>query len=202
MRRTAANSDFPQAMRNAALHHDAIPPATRGAGVCSRMRPHCEETGWAAVLQDTRRLQGKWCGRGDSNPHRHCCPTDFRTSYGFRRLAAPRGEASSWSGLSLHRAPAPEFRCCPSSLYTFPVGPRASALGPVQGLARDCQMKGFPEFGQFCIPGFPREHSQSLSKSVASTGSATPAWRAFYIARNRRRASVHQLGGLSCRNFG
>ena len=26
-------------------------------------------------------------------------------------------------------------RCCPSSLYTFPMG-----------LARDCQLKGFPEF--------------------------------------------------------
>src|SRR5215471_15979375 len=25
-----------------------------------------------------------------------------------------------------------------------------------QGLARDCQEQGFPEFGQFCIRGFPR----------------------------------------------
>lgn len=31
------------------------------------------------------RFRPKWCGRGESNPHRHCCPTDFLTSYGFRR---------------------------------------------------------------------------------------------------------------------
>ena len=41
------------------------------------------------------------------------------------------------------------FRCRPSSLYTF-----APVDRPVR-LARDCQVKGFPEFGQFCIPGFP-----------------------------------------------
>jgi hypothetical protein len=38
------------------------------------------------------------------------------------------------------------FRCCPSSLYTF----------PFKGLARDRHLTGFPEFGQFCIPGFPK----------------------------------------------
>jgi hypothetical protein len=41
-------------------------------------------------------------------------------------------EAGLWSGLSLHRAPAglsavPEGRCCPSSLYTFPI--RAGPYG-------------------------------------------------------------------------
>ena len=36
-------------------------------------------------------------------------------------------------------------------------------------------ISGFPEFGQFCIAGFPGEHSSFL-KSVASAGSATPAW--------------------------
>ena len=40
-------------------------------------------------------------------------------------------------------------RCCPSSLYTFPAG----RLRP--GLARDRHVTGFPEFGQFCIAGFP-----------------------------------------------
>jgi hypothetical protein len=40
-------------------------------------------------------------------------------------------------------------RCCPSSLYTFPRRLRA------KGLARDCHVTGFPEFGQFCIAGFP-----------------------------------------------
>jgi hypothetical protein len=50
------------------------------------------------------------------------------------------------------------FRCCPSSLYTFPLA------GAWLGIASE----GFPEFEQFCIPGFPREHSIWL-KSVAST---------------------------------
>lgn len=29
-----------------------------------------------------------------------------------------------------------------------------------KGLARDCHVKGFPEFEQFCILGFPQEHSK------------------------------------------
>ena len=41
------------------------------------------------------------------------------------------------------------FRCRPSSLYTF------APVDRPERLARDCQVKGFPEFGQFCIPGFP-----------------------------------------------
>jgi hypothetical protein len=36
-------------------------------------------------------------------------------------------------------------------------------------------ISGFPEFGQFCIAGFPCEHSSFL-KSVAYAVSATPAW--------------------------
>ncbi|MCK5659623.1 MAG: hypothetical protein KAH96_07085 [Alphaproteobacteria bacterium] len=43
----------------------------------------------------------------------------------------------------------PKFRRCPSSLYTFPIS-RAWL-----GIA----IAGFPEFEQFCIPSFPREHS-------------------------------------------
>jgi hypothetical protein len=35
-------------------------------------------------------------------------------------------------------------------------------------------ISGFPEFGQFCIVGFPAS-TQILFKSVASAGSATPA---------------------------
>jgi len=52
-------------------------------------------------------------------------------------------------------------RCCPSSLYTFPAG----RLRP--GLARDRHMTGFPEFGQFCIAGFPAS-TQVFLKSAAS----------------------------------
>ena len=43
------------------------------------------------------------------------------------------------------------------------------------GLARGCHIAGFPEFEQFCILGFPQEHSSLWPKSVASTSSATPA---------------------------
>src|SRR5216684_857333 len=63
-----------------------------------------------------------------------------------------------WSGLSLHRLPEnPGLRCCPSSLYTFPAG----TFRP--GLARDCHVTGFPEFGQFCIAGFQASTQVSLS---------------------------------------
>jgi len=66
------------------------------------------------------------CGRGDLNPHRHCCPTDFRTSYGFRRRAARRV-----CGLDYPFAVLPgEVRRCPSSLYTFPRPPRRMRGGP------------------------------------------------------------------------
>jgi hypothetical protein len=55
----------------------------------------------------------------------------------------------------------PEVRCCPSSLYTFP----AERVRP--GLARDCHVKGFPEFGQFCIARFWAS-TQVFLKSAAS----------------------------------
>ena len=54
----------------------------------------------------------------------------------------------------------PGVRCCPSSLYTFPVGLRP-------GLARDRHARGFPEFGQFCIARF-RASTQVFLKSAAS----------------------------------
>src|SRR6185503_10190171 len=57
------------------------------------------------------------------------------------------------SGLSLHRFPDtfPVFRCCPSSLYTFPTESYLLRLG----LARDRHVTGFPDFEQFCTAGFP-----------------------------------------------
>ena len=92
-------------------------------------------------------------------------PTDFHTRYGFRRPIR-RGIAPDRFGVWTIPSPWPcGFRCCPSSLYTF----------PFPGLARDCHLTGSPEFGQFCIFGFP-ESTQVWSKSVASTSFATPAW--------------------------
>ena len=102
----------------------------------------------------------QWCGRRDSNPHEPLSSTDFHTVYGFRRPdAAFWSDASGLrSGLSLHRPPEdPGIRCCPSSLYTFP----ARTFRP--GLARDCHVTGFPEFGQFCIAGFQASTQVSLS---------------------------------------
>ncbi len=93
-------------------------------------------------------------------PSRAVSSTDFHTVYGFRRPTRRFGAPASGlrSGLSLHRPPKdPGIRCCPSSLYTFPAG----TFRP--GLARDCHVTGFPEFGQFCITGFPTTTQVALS---------------------------------------
>jgi hypothetical protein len=85
-----------------------------------------------------------------------------------------------WSGLSLHRLPEnPGLRCCPSSLYTFPAGGSLRAWLGIATPAFAGASLGFPEFEQFCIAGFPDEHSSFL-KSVASAGFATPAWPNMY----------------------
>ena len=48
------------------------------------------------------------------------------------------------------------LRCCPSSLYTFPANISVRAwLG--------ITIAGFPEFGQFCIAGFPACTQVALS---------------------------------------
>jgi hypothetical protein len=72
-------------------------------------------------------------------------------------------------------------------VWTIPSPWRVSAVGAARlvstpspakrrfggSLARDCHLKGFPDFEQFCIHGFPR--STQFFKSVASTSFATPA---------------------------
>src|SRR6202023_333254 len=103
------------------------------------------------------------------------------------------------SGLSLHRLPEhPGLRCCPSSLYTFPERLFRAWLG--------IAISGFPEFGQFCIAGFPGEHSSFL-KSVASAGSATPAWLIMYSFYQRAAERTPQscfkvFGGFFFFGFG
>jgi hypothetical protein len=62
----------------------------------------------------------------------------------------------------------PGLRCRPSSLYTFPA---KVSLRAWFGIA----ISGFPEFGQFCIAGFPGEHS-SFPQVRCVCHSATPAW--------------------------
>ena len=92
-------------------------------------------------------------------------PTDFLTSYGFHRRPV-RDVCGLDYTFTLARS---RLRCCPSSLYTFRPAPsrRTAWLG--------IAISGFPEFEQFCIPGFPESTQKSLFKSVASTSSATPA---------------------------
>jgi hypothetical protein len=112
-------------------------------------------------------------------------------------FAAPpkrsRAKAGSWSGLSLHPAPLerehdlfrkpvptfrdhapPGFRCCPSSLYTF----------PFPGLARDCHCR-FPRVWAVLHPRFPAAHSNIQVRCVCH--SATPAWRPSYTGRRAGR---------------
>ena len=64
------------------------------------------------------------------------------------------------SGLSLHPPPeAPELRCCPSSLYTFPAG-----VSP--GLARDCHLKVSPTLSSSASP-VSQASTQVFLKSAA-----------------------------------
>jgi hypothetical protein len=67
-------------------------------------------------------------------------------SYPATAFAARSGAFRRESGFGVWTIPspcpgsAPGFRCCPSSLYTFPAG---KTFRPV-GLARDRPIKGFP----------------------------------------------------------
>ncbi len=83
-------------------------------------------------------------------------------SYRLRLSPSGRGvlERHVWFAVWTIPSPSPGrsgLRCCPSSLYTFPAG----TFRP--GLARDCHVTGFPEFGQFCIAGFQASTQVSLS---------------------------------------
>ncbi len=100
-----------------------------------------------------RTILKEWCGRPELNRHRPCGPTDFHTRYGFRR---PILRETAQDGFGVWTIPSPwpvGFRCCPSSLYTF----------PLPGLARDRHLKGFPEFEQFCILNFLKSTQCDLS---------------------------------------
>ena len=90
---------------------------------------------------------------GGNRTHTGISPTDFHTSYDFRRH--PLG--CLWPGLSLHHASASR-RVGAARLVSTP----SSALSR-QGLARDRHLTGFPEFEQFCIAGFPASTQSSLS---------------------------------------
>ena len=95
---------------------------------------------------------------GGNRTHTGISPTDFHTSYGFRRRTRPKmGNARLWSGLSLHHALASQGVGA-ARLVSTP----SSTLSQ-QGLARDRHLTGFPEFEQFCIVGFPASTQFGLS---------------------------------------
>ena len=106
------------------------------------------------------------------------------------------------SGLSLHRSPEkPRLRCCPSSLYTFPVGllnvatswstPSRLGSGLPSPPSPGTSLR-FPRIWAVLHRRFPRRALKFL-KSVASAGSATPARlvpRVFYHIGRRDVTSV------------
>ena len=95
--------------------------------------------------KESRLRSENWCGRRESNPHGHT-PNGF--SYQLR-LSPPSLDVC---GLDY-----------PFTI-AFAVGAARLVSTPsLSGLARDCHVRGFPEFGQFCVSGFPREHSTSSS---------------------------------------
>jgi len=118
----------------------------------------------------SRSLGGKWCGRGDLNPHGQS-PTDFLTSYGFRRHdAGPKAVGALFVVWTIPSPCRPEGGLGAARLVSTP-----SCLGKEAGLARDRHAKGFPEFEQFYVARFRARTRIGAFKSVASTDFATPA---------------------------
>ena len=104
-------------------------------------------------------LSVNWCGRRDSNPH-DLSVNRFSYHFDFRRR---RYAFVVWT------IPSPwltRFRCCPSSLYTFPI------VGLGSGLA-SAELEAFPEFEQFYSWCFPQ--GTQFYKSVVYTSSTTSA---------------------------
>jgi hypothetical protein len=87
-------------------------------------------------------------------------PVDFLTRYSFRCPRRSRtllcANAGLGSGLSLHHIA--ELVCKLGAARLVSTLP--GIFQP--GLARDCHLTGFPDFEQFYIGGFPREHSSCL----------------------------------------
>ena len=116
------------------------PWRSMGDGYSAPSSHHSVRGPGACKCRAGERPSKRWCGRRDLNPHGPFKPCGFSCRL---RLSPPGCEAfrrltpGLRSGLSLHPPPeAPELRCCPSSLYTFPAG-----ISP--GLARDCYLR-FP----------------------------------------------------------
>ena len=125
-----------------------------------------------------------WCGRGDSNPHGPCGPTDFLTSYGFRRR--PTGVRGLDYPFTMPRQA--RSRCRPSSLYTFPV---ATGRRAWLGIAI---LQGSPNLSGSTSRISPRA-LRSSSKSGASTNFATPAAGVAIVGRGIRAKEDMRFAG-------
>ena len=100
-----------------------------------------------------------WCGRGDLNPHDLFRVCGFSYHFGFRRLATRvRGLDYPFT------IPRERFRCCPSSLYTFP---------KISGLGSGLPVKVSPTLSS-STPPVSLAGTQFL-KSAVSADFTTPA---------------------------
>ena len=89
-------------------------------------------------------------------------PTDFRTSFGFRRPSeAQRAKAGSWSGLSLHPAPAPDAsgQAVIRGLGAARLVSTPSRFRAWLGIA----VERFPRVWAVLRPRFPAAHSKRSS---------------------------------------
>ena len=117
------------------------------------------------------KIEERWCGRRESNPHELLSPADFHAVYGFRRLDAKLWSACVRFVVWTIPSPCPGncagVRCCPSSLYTFPAGFGRAWLGIAM-------LQGSPTLSISASPVSRRALKFSL-KSDASADFATPA---------------------------
>jgi len=143
------------------------------------------------VLQNSR-IQNDLVRAGGLEPPRGYPQRIFVPASAFAAPASREASQGSWSGLSLHPAPAPGrvrasgdpgFRCCPSSLYTF----------PFPGLARDCRREVSPSLGSSASP-VSRGALKSLQVRCVCH-SATPAWRKSYTHAARSRQATAPRSG-------
>jgi hypothetical protein len=121
-------------------------------------------------------------------------PTDFRTSYGFRR---PCYAQARFAGFVVWTIPSPcpgiepGVRCCPSSLYTF----------PLPGLARDCRREVSPSLGS---------SASAVSRGALNTSSplrlpfrhARVAGKAIPMARGVAKTAFAANTRRVCSDFG
>jgi len=114
--------------------------------------------------------------------------TDFHTVYGFRRPTRLFGATRLVCGLD----------------YPFTVPRKIRGLGAARlvstpsllerfrpGLARDCHVTGFPEFGQFCIAGFPASTQASLSPLRLPVPPRPHGWLRIFVYHRAAERTAH-----------